>query len=56
MMQRWIALAGALAASAAAHAHDGHGFEGPHWHAADVFGVVAAAVVAAVGLVLWLRK
>jgi hypothetical protein len=31
----------------AAFAHDGHGLGGTHWHATDVLGFVAVALVAA---------
>jgi len=40
---------------AAASAHDGHGLEGPHWHATDLWGFVALAVVAAAAL-WWQRR
>ena len=36
----------ALAASAAAWAHDGHGMEGSHWHATDIWGLLAVAAAA----------
>ena len=36
-----------LAASAAACAHEGHGMEGGHWHATDIWGLLAVAAVAA---------
>ena len=36
-----------LAASAAAWAHEGHGMEGGHWHATDIWGLLAVAAVAA---------
>ena len=36
----------ALASSAAAMAHDGHGLFGSHWHATDVLGFIAVAAVA----------
>jgi len=40
-----------------AWAHEGHGLTGPHWHAYDLLGLLAAAVVAVVGAALWsLRK
>jgi hydrogenase/urease accessory protein HupE len=32
-------------------AHDGHGMTGAHWHATDLFGFVAMAVLVAV--VIW---
>ena len=37
-----------------AAAHDGHGLGGAHWHATDVWGFVALAVVA--GAAIWWRK
>ena len=43
----------ALAATAA-RAHDGHGFDAPHWHATDAWGfVIGAALVGAAAL--WWR-
>lgn len=56
MMHRSIAIAAAAAAlaSSAVQAHDGHGASGPHVHAGDVLGLLAAIVV--VGLALWLRR
>ena len=54
---RWTRTAVALtmlAAHASTWAHEGHGPEGSHWHATDVWGVLAAAVIAA--LVLSRRK
>ena len=48
------ALAGLLATtSLAALAHEGHGLADPHWHATDVWGFVALAVVA--GAAVWWR-
>jgi hypothetical protein len=45
----------ALLLPALATAHEGHGLEGPHWHATDAWGFVALAVV--VGAVaLWQRR
>jgi hypothetical protein len=32
-------------------AHDGHGLEGSHWHASDVFGFGLLAI--AIGISLW---
>ena len=43
-----------LAASAGAWAHEGHGMEGSHWHATDVWGLLALA--AAVALYYHHRK
>ena len=36
-----------LAASATAWAHDGHSMEGSHWHATDIWGLLAIAAAAA---------
>jgi hypothetical protein len=36
-----------LAASAAACAHEGHSMEGGHWHATDIWGLLAVAAAAA---------
>ena len=48
-------LTAALAAlSSAAHAHEGHGLLGTHWHATDVLGFVAVA--AAVGAAIWFTR
>ena len=38
--------------AAVAHAHDGHGIGGAHWHATDAFGFIAALAVVG-GLVWW---
>jgi hypothetical protein len=37
--------------AASAHAHDGHGLSGVHWHASDTWGFVAFAAV--VALAIW---
>ena len=54
---RWkpsaVALA-TLAAHVSTWAHEGHGLGGSHWHATDSWGVLAAAVLAA--LVFYRRK
>ena len=46
---RWtqtaVALA-TLAVHASTWAHEGHGMEGSHWHATDIWGVLAATVAA----------
>lgn len=49
---KWASLlfANALCFSAAL-AHDGHGPEGAHWHATDLFGFLIAALV--VVYVIW---
>ena len=36
-----------LTASATTWAHEGHGIEGGHWHATDIWGLLAVAAVAA---------
>ena len=38
----------------ATYAHNGHGLVGTHWHATDVLGFVAAALV--VGVAVWLSR
>ena len=43
-----------LAVNATAWAHEGHGMEGSHWHATDVWGLLALA--AAVALYYHHRK
>jgi len=49
-------LAGAAAATlttlwaTGAHAHEGHGLSGGHWHASDAWGFVALAVVLAMAV------
>jgi hydrogenase/urease accessory protein HupE len=40
-----------LTGADALFAHDGHGMTGAHWHATDLFGFVAMAVLVAV--VIW---
>jgi len=35
-------------------AHEGHGETGPHWHATDVWGFIAIAVVTAAAI--WFRR
>jgi len=45
-IQAAIALA-TLAANASAWAHESHGMGGGHWHATDIWGVLAAAAFAA---------
>ena len=47
---RWIQTAAALAmltVHASTWAHQGHGMEGSHWHATDIWGVLAVAAAAA---------
>jgi hypothetical protein len=49
-----LLIASALAA-ASAHAHEGHGIDGGHWHATDAVGFLVVGVVAA-GLAWWMRR
>jgi len=49
-----IAACAAAASAGAAFAHEGHGLFGPHWHATDVWGFVALALV--VGTALWWHR
>jgi len=54
---RWIQTTAALAtltAHASTWAHEGHGMEGSHWHATDIWGVLAAAAL--VALVFYRRR
>ena len=47
---RWLKTAAALTAlgaSAATWAHEGHGMDGRHWHATDIWGLLAVAAAAA---------
>lgn len=53
-MQRCI-LSIAILWTGAAHAHDGHGLGGAHWHATDTVGWLAAAAIAA-GALWWSRR
>jgi len=49
-MTRHTSLALALLAPALAHAHDGHGLTGAHWHATDTVGLLASVIAVAVGM------
>lgn len=40
----------------AAFAHEGHGFEGPHWHSTDVWGFVVVISLAAAAIWYGRRK
>ena len=43
----------AIAAGAAgAFAHEGHGQQGPHWHATDSFGLLLVGLLA--GVAVWM--
>jgi hypothetical protein len=46
-MTRRLAIAALAASPFIAVAHDGHGLSGAHWHATDLWGFVALAVIAA---------
>ena len=49
------ALAGALT-QMGAHAHDGHGMAGAHWHATDAMGWLVAIALAVAGWYFGSRK
>lgn len=53
-MKKLIASGTALAAMAA-QAHEGHGIDGPHWHATDAVGFLVVGVIAA-ALAWWMRR
>jgi hypothetical protein len=53
-MNKLIAAASLAGSATLALAHGGHGAEGAHWHATDVWGFVLLG--AAVALVLWSRR
>ena len=50
-MKSLLALVPALVA-ASAHAHDGHGLSGGHWHATDALGFVVVGVL--IALAVWM--
>lgn len=54
-MKRLLAASAALL-PAVASAHEGHGPEGPHWHATDAWGFVALGLLVAAALWLGRRK
>lgn len=54
MKKQVSVLISTLAAASAALAHEGHGLDGPHWHATDAWGFVA--VGALVALAVWLSR
>lgn len=43
-----------LLAGSAAHAHEGHGLGGAHWHATDTVGFIVGTV--AVAALLWWHR
>jgi hypothetical protein len=49
-----IAISATIMPARVLFAHDGHGFEGSHWHASDVFGFALLAV--AIGISLWFGR
>ena len=49
-----IAIQARITPATALFAHDGHGCEGSHWHASDVFGF--ALLAAAIGISLWFGR
>ena len=49
-----IAIQAIITPSTALFAHDGHSFEGSHWHASDVFGF--GLLAAAIGISLWFGR
>ena len=51
---RLAAATAALATSALAMAHEGHGMEGVHMHASDTAGFIVVAVLAT--LAIWLSR
>jgi hypothetical protein len=50
----FIAFCAVLTRAELAFSHEGHGFQGSHWHASDVAGLTALGVLIAVAL--WLSK
>jgi len=51
MKTLWLAT---LMLPLAAHAHDGHGPAGAHWHATDAWGFIALAI--ALGAAVWFSR
>ena len=49
-----LAFLATFAGATAARAHDGHGPQGPHWHATDAWGFAAGAL--AVAALWWLLR
>ena len=51
---KYIAITSIITTTTLIFAHDGHGFEGSHWHASDVFGF--GLLAAAIGISLWFGR
>ena len=51
---KWTALFALAIGMSEAAAHDGHGPSGSHWHATDVWGLVALGGMVAVAI--WLSR
>lgn len=51
---KYIAITSIITQTTLIFAHDGHGFEGSHWHASDVFGF--GLLAAAIGISLWFGR
>jgi hypothetical protein len=49
-----IAINAIITPASVLFAHDGHGLNGSHWHASDVFGFALLAV--AIGISLWFGR
>jgi hypothetical protein len=49
-----IAIQAAIMTATNIFAHDGHDFQGSHWHASDAFGFIILA--AAIVLTLWFGR
>ena len=49
-----IALISGLTSATAVFSHEGHGFQGIHWHATDTLGCIAVAAMVAVAV--WLSR
>ncbi len=47
---KFIAPSAYLMSASITSAHDGHGLQGSHWHATDLWGFVAIGVVLAVAI------
>ena len=49
-----VAACASIAGATAVFSHEGHGFQGIHWHATDTLGFVAVAAMVAVAV--WLSR